>query len=621
MPTQLTLLGEGLLASLVVCLQLIAWVALGSRPAARVRDDEMFVSVALLAGAAITSFLYALLTWSGHVTTAIVVVAVVSLAALALGGRAAAADLGDLLRELRRLAVNRLAAAGLAVVGVSAWLLAISPPRDADVMRYHLAHIRQIVLDGRWDAIPDYHYALPFGWSLNFLPFERFGLPVGANLLSLGLTLVTLAVLVRVGREVGGTPAIVLAAGLVLVFQPSALKAATTAHADAYAMLVTATLAALLLRLARGATVASSAIGFVAFVGFQSRYQAAAVAIAGTAAAAWIAWRRRTGRELIGYASGAGAALVLAAPFYLRNWLAFDDPFWPIGAGDRTYADRVVSTYEYGINGHHTLATYTLALRTLLSDTLLFPVPIVLVLVLGALLVPPVRRRVPGLAVFVVGFVVIWASVQPRLYSRFTLIVAPAAALVLAALAGILFRRLPAAAVSLVIALALVPFAAFDVYYSADTARLLARGDLAAYHRYTWYYPVYSWVNDHTPPDARGLVFAQSGLSYYLDRPYRRADPTLSGVVDWKRVRTAGELRRVLRSGSYDFVIYDNAPWPAYASGANLTAAIRAGRATGLLRPVKSFDLRLYLSRVRRTSISTHVTVFAVEGARRRFHG
>ena len=52
------------------------------------------------------------------------------------------------------------------------WLNAIVPPRDADVMRYHLAHVRQIARDGAWIAVPDFHYAIPFGWTLNFLPYE-----------------------------------------------------------------------------------------------------------------------------------------------------------------------------------------------------------------------------------------------------------------------------------------------------------------------------------------------------------------------------------------------------------------------------------------------------------------
>jgi hypothetical protein len=418
------------------------------------------------------------------------------------------------------------------------------------------------------------------------------------------------------GRKVGGTAAAVLAVGLLIVFQPMALKAATTAHADAYAMFVTALLIALLFQLAHGESVPQEAIGFVAFVGFQSRYQAAAIAIAGTATALVLRRHNRSWRGLIRFAGGASAALLLAAPFYVRNWLAFGDPVWPLAAGRMTYADRVVDRYGFGLTGPHTLGTYASGLHTLFIDPLLFPVPIVVSLALAALLLPTIRRQLPGLALFITGFLVVWALAQPRLYSRFILIIAPAASLAIAALAGVLFRRLSVTATAVVIATCLAPIAAFDVYYSVDTARLFVTGDLAAYHRYTWYYPVYTWVNNHTPREARGLVVVQSGASYYLNRPYRRADPLLSGVVDWQAVHGARELRRVLNRGSYDFVIYDHTNWSVDPGGKELEAAIRAGRTAGLLKPVKDFHLRLYTSRVRRSWEPAHVTVFAVTGSR-----
>jgi len=342
--------------------------------------------------------------------------------------------------------------------------------------------------------------------------------------------------------------------------------------------------------------------------------------LAGFALSALVGRRRSLSRRLlIRLVSGAGVALVLASPFYLRNWIAFGNPFWPLGAGQTTYADRVVTQYEYGLTGHHTLSTYASGVHTLFVDPLLFPVPIVVTLALAALLLPAVRRRLPGLATLIVGFVVVWAIAQPRLYSRFTLIIAPAAVLVIAALFGMLFRRLPLSAIAIATAICLTPVAAFDVYYSLDTARLFATGDLAAYHRYTWYYPVYTWVNNHTPPDARGLVVAQSGLSYYLDRPYRRADPLLSGAVDWQSVHGAGDLRRVLDRGHYDFVVYDSAEWSAYPGGRLLEGAITAARETGLLKPLRSFDVRLYVSRVRRSWKPAHVTVFAVQRADHQF--
>lgn len=332
--TQLATLGEGLLATLFAGLQLVGWIGLGAPLARRLRRDELAAPCALLAGAATTSFAYALLTAAGHVGTAIGVGIGLSAAGLVAGGRWALAcsrRLAAAFGEAVRGRLLRLAASGFAVV---AWALTISPPRDADVMRYHLAHIRQIVQDGGWNQIADYTYALPFGWTLNYLPFEWAGLPVGAQMLDLGLWAMTIAVLFRLGTRLGSRLAVLSAVGVLVVLQPSMLKLGTTAHADAYIVLVCAVIISLLLSTAEETRTTAPWLGFAAFVGLQSRYQAAALAIATTAVVA-AALRKRRDRTATAwrYAVGAMAGIALAAPFYARNLLEFRNPFWPVLAG------------------------------------------------------------------------------------------------------------------------------------------------------------------------------------------------------------------------------------------------------------------------------------------------
>ena len=86
-------------------------------------------------------------------------------------------------------------------LGMIAWIYAIAPPRDGDVMRYHLAHIRQIASDGAWKSIADITYAFPFSWTLNYLPFELLGLPQTAQLTNLGLGVLVLVTLVRLAPQ------------------------------------------------------------------------------------------------------------------------------------------------------------------------------------------------------------------------------------------------------------------------------------------------------------------------------------------------------------------------------------------------------------------------------------
>jgi hypothetical protein len=325
---------------------------------------------------------------------------------------------------------------------------------------------------------------------------------------------------------------------------------------------------------------------------------------------------RAPARSAVGFAAGGLAGLAAAWPFYVVNWRAFGDPFWPLFAGSATYADRVVTAYSRGLDGTLTAATLAHGVRALLHDSSVFPVPLLVVIALGALaFTPGARRRLPGLLPFLVVFLAAWGATQPNLYSRFVLLVAPAVVVVVAVAAEPLAARLPGAAVAAVAVLLLAPLFAFGAAYMRDSARLVVTGDLSAYHRYTWYYPVWTWLDGHAPSSSRGLVIVDSGQTYYLDRRYRRADPFLTGTVDWEAVKGAAGLQRTLRRGGYDYVVYDARDWSTYPGGAQMEATLRSARAAGVLHEVRRFDVELSVGRVRRAFTPATVLVYSVRGA------
>jgi hypothetical protein len=148
----------------------------------------------------------------------------------------------------------------------------------------------------------------------------------------------------------------------------------------------------------------------------------------------------------------------------------------------------------------------------------------------------------------------------------------------------------------------LLVFLIADVVYSSDAVEYDVTGNNAKFHEATWYYPVYEWINHSTPSDAKFLVIVLSGHSYYLDRPYRRADPSLSGVVDWAALRTAGDLRQQLRRGGYTYLLYDDRDWSEFPGGERMDRLIAEAISTGVLRPERSFAIRRVTSRIGRQS-------------------
>lgn len=608
-------IGEGLAASVIAAFIFAAWIAIGSLFLSRLdARDEITAPGAILIGSGITSFFLALATAAGFVGIAVVAAGIVATAILIIRWRAVVRLTAVILEPFVGLASHAAVLAAGVALGAILWAAAISPPRSADAMRYHLAHIRQIVQDGGWQRIADYHYALPFGWSLSYLPFELTGLPQGAQLLGLLLFVVFISTVVRVFKWAGATRA-ALMIGLLLILHPASLRVFIEANADSYALVSILAISIFVLRLASLNSREAALFGFVSWIGLQSRYQLVAAAFAALIVFIF-AMRRHPARmgALFSYVGGSVAALVLASPFYVANARWFENPVWPLMADpaspDASYADIVAATYSQSLSGSHTIASYAEGISTLFRVPYLFPVAI---LIVGAILVATFRqgREIRALGVFGSIFLIEWALMQPLLYPRFVLMMLPVAALCVGfLLSKVLEERenLERAAFMLAstVAVALVVVAGA---INRDSLRFALDGDERQYHRYTWFYPAYQWVRQNTPADSRILVVVSSGHSYYLERIHRRGDPWISGVVDWSQVATGNALASLLEHDGYRYVIYEDRDWSLFPGGSEMQRAFREAYKLGQLTPIMSLTDTLFTSRLRRDYRITRVHV------------
>ena len=377
-------LAVGVVGTVLAAAQLSGWAALGALVAPRwtQKDASATVAVYLLVGSSLTAAAAALLSMMAHVNVAAVVILGVPLVVLAIRRRQVLDLTRTLLADCRASIRDRWAIPVMSVTIAVYWLNAIVPPRDGDVMRYHLAHVRQIARDGAWIAVPDFHYALPFGWTLNYLPYEMLGIPEVAHLLNLGLWLLLLAgTLSALSRWNISTTTLLFCTAL--AWQPLLLKVATTAFADSYSIFIVFAVALLLIRLAEGDRNALVPLGFVSCIGAQSRYQLVAVGVATAGVVALMVVRKRLAFTRLAWFGGdAAAALVLSAPFYIVNLRALDNPVWPLLIPQlnalATYGDRVSDLYQKSLAGTYSVLFVLERLRALLSDPLVFPVPLLL---------------------------------------------------------------------------------------------------------------------------------------------------------------------------------------------------------------------------------------------------
>ncbi len=619
-----------MIASVLAVVRVVTWVAVGGWVAP---DEEAPIAVPLsiIIGSAVTACCYAVFALLGRLDLALAVDGAIAAAALLSNRRLIARRLRALYTEALDAVHGGRWARALAMGWlVLAWLAATAPPRDADVLRYHLAHIRQIALEGRWTRIVDTAYALPFGWSLTYLPFELLHVSVAAQLLNLMIWLVIVAVLCVALRGRVSLPLGLLTFGLAC--QPMVFKAVTTAHANVYVMLVMVVVAVLIDRAAGLTPRMAALLGFVAWIGAQSRYQAIGIGAAASLTVIVLAAKRAVGLRALAAATAGGlVAGLLAAPFYLMNLRWFGDPVWPLlVAGDSSAAssaDRLANVFAQRTTAPLQLASLPRGLFQLGIDISVFPIPWV---VAAAVVAGWGFQRTRRLAAFVTCYLVIWLAVSPVPFPRFIIFLVPLVPLLSAdallrlaarpthasplprpVLRGSVARR---CAIGALMTFCIV-VAALLLADNRESVRYTLTGDRARYDRGTWFAPVFAWANATTPPDARFLVVVKSGGTYALDRPYRRADPEGSAEMDWAAIPDGEALLERLRAGGFQYVIYEDRDWSPYPAGGAMVRVVHDAAARGLLEPIETFPLQLVNSRLLAHSIPTTVRVFRVPAA------
>lgn len=497
------------------------------------------------------------------------------------------------------------------------WIYAIAPPRDGDVMRYHLAHIRQIISDGRWETIADYHYALPFGWTLNYLPFERLHAPEAASLVNVSIWLIIIGGLLSVARS-SRAPAVAVLAAVGFFIHPFVVRTFASAMIDAYAIFVVYAIVLMLVRVQEMNGGRAILFGFACWIGAQSRYQLLAIGAAGTCVFI-LHGRRGSWRSIGEFSVGTLGALLLSSPFYVANFEGLGNPVWPLLVpainGVASYADQVATAFTVRLTGWYEPSYIAARVAELVTSRSLFPIALCL-----AVIVPLAIRdrdvRYRRVSAFGLLFLALWVTMQPRLFPRFVLLLLPVGALLFVpALDGLWSRVRAVRAIRLALSAAIVLMLCLSGWFSWDYLRYAVTGDKFRFHRFTWYYPVYDWINRTTPHASRFLVIAYSGHSYYLDRPYRRADPMLSGVVDWSRVSSSRDLLSVLAHGHYQYVVFDDRDWRPWPGGGKMSSVIHSAIATRGLIPVHRSRQRLYSSRVMREFTETTVYVLRAGSA------
>lgn len=339
-----------------------------------------------------------------------------------LGGALAAVG-----RDLRaQIAVSVRGAMGLAILLALALLAsaigALTPPHHFDALAYHLTAPARFLQTGWLAPLPDVPYGnLPLTVELLYGVGLAFGSDAFAHLLHLSFGLLTALALWALARRAFDRATAWLAVALFLG-TPLVTVWARVANVDLplACFLLLAVLAVVRAGGLSGAEARRWAIlaGVWCGLALGTKYQALfavpllAVLLGVDAARARRGWRETA----VCLAVFCGPLLLIAAPWYLKNWLLLGNPLWPLFVGGQGFDRLAMDLTDYFSRGmvispRTALGYALLPLRAYTRGSIEAPLTILnpLYLLLPLLLLLPARRAVLYPLVLSVGIAVGWA--------------------------------------------------------------------------------------------------------------------------------------------------------------------------------------------------------------------
>jgi len=243
-------------------------------------------------------------------------------------------------RKARLLAVAGLVPAAVAFLG------AVTPEVFFDALQYHDALPAHVLRQGRIEPLQHMlHGVMPANVHMLYVPLVAWG---GTSTIKLAHWLFWVGTAGWVGaaaRRIAGRAAGAAAAAAFVGVPGMAVMAGFGGVDHAVTFFVIGGAALTVAAVENSSAGALVAAGALLGVAAGSKYTALpALALWGAGAAVWWGWRQAgTRRAWAVPALALAVALLVACPWYLRNWVALGSPVYPFGAGPGSEGEAIVA--------------------------------------------------------------------------------------------------------------------------------------------------------------------------------------------------------------------------------------------------------------------------------------
>jgi hypothetical protein len=471
----------------------------------------------------------------------------------------------------------------IALVGVLiAFVGALAPEIEYDALWYHLWLPKLWLEQGRpVDTVVDYISLYPLTWELVFSGGIVWGGPVAAKLLHFACLLLTGLLTYQLTRHFMPLASPWLAVAL-FVTVPTVLWEATTAYIDLAFAFHTGLVIYALLRYVEGRRWQWLALAALNLgLALATKHLALFVLVlAVSGLALWLWLQDRNLRHALAPAILlAGLSLLLPLPWYIRNWFAAGNPFFPdlhhvFGAFP---PERWNDITEHGLTNFKNhfgdsrtplnllLLPWNMTVHAARYGGTLGPI---FLLLLPALLLRRCAGATLWLVAIVLAYIALWASPVSSFQMRFLVPVTPLLAVLAAESCGRLAELLRGLNGCKVIAyggmaglllLNLPPFTSLHerdrvmwdgwlthVVHEVPLGVVVGRESQEDYlARKVPSYTAWRYINTHLPDDARVLTFS-GGDHFYSERDRIASDATIAHAAVWGA--TLGQEQRALRA-------------------------------------------------------------------------
>jgi hypothetical protein len=458
------------------------------------------------------------------------------------------------------------------------FLSAYAPPRNADAMRYHLAQIKDTVKHRGFVYRPYYHYNFPQYFHYIFTPVFMIVGGTGVQLAVYLYFIQVLFVTIYLSFKTKQTKNL-LFLSVFLAFMPIFIREATIVVNDMAVMCYG--LLGLLLIVESGEKnrlqyliLAYSSLGMALGCKYQAMLYLPLYILATFLV---IRAKNQSAYKYIVILPLSFIPFIIASPFLIRNLHYTGDPFWPLFQDifhvKKDYLYQVAQATNNRFSGE--LKPMVLIRSILRLATYPSIIPFIWLLCIGYYF-----TNFPLGIFYKMGFIIYffnWFILQPKIYPRFANYLLPISAIMAISFCEWFYNRYSSFIKKLPFAIAFLSVIiglGFSLLYSFDFVSYHINRNFKQYSRFINFYHQYDWMNNNLEDDGKVLVIVGSGQTYYLDKEYLRADPELSGLIDWHSIEDLETLKNILLNLDIRYIFYQDINWASLPGGRNMMELI-----------------------------------------------